>query len=235
MRMARRHPWDLTPLQAIALQKRLAARARLAPPARFSEIHAVVGVDVAYSPRTDRCYAAAVALHFPSLSVIEQQSASGPSAYPYVPGLLSFREIPALAAALKKLRTRPDVLLCDGQGLAHMRRFGLASHLGWLYDAPSVGCAKTRLIGRHGEPGPARAQWTNLWHEGEKIGEVVRTRDGVKPLYVSPGYRMNFAVARRLVLACCAGRRLPEPIRLAHQATAREYQKAEGKGPRDKG
>ncbi|MCX7015324.1 MAG: endonuclease V, partial [Candidatus Sumerlaeota bacterium] len=148
----------------------------------------------------------------------------------YVPGLLSFREIPALAVALRQVRARPDLILCDGQGLAHPRRFGLAAHLGWAYDTPSVGCGKTRLIGEHEEPGRRRGAWTELLDQGEKIGEVVRTRDGVKPVYVSPGYRTAFTLARRIVLTCCQGYRLPEPIRLAHQATAQTMRRSEGNG-----
>jgi len=227
MKTKRRHRWDFTPTEAVALQKRLAAKAQGLPAPRISQIKAVLGVDVAYSRRTDTCYAAAVAIDIRTMRTIEQRTAASPSRYPYVPGLLSFREIPALVPALRRIKSKIDVIICDSQGIAHQRRFGLAVHLGWLYGIPSLGCAKSRLIGEYDEPGETRGSYTDLVDGREKIGEVLRTRDNVKPLFVSPGYRMTFALARRLTLQLGAGLRLPEPTRLAHLATARAYAKNE--------
>ncbi len=227
MKAKRRHSWDITPTEAIALQKRLAPQARGGSAPRFAQIQTILGVDVAYSKRTDTCYAAAVVIDVKSKSVIEERTAASPSRYPYVPGLLSFREIPALIHAMRFIRSKIDVIICDSQGIAHNRRFGLAVHLGWLYGIPSLGCAKSRLIGEYREPDELRGSYTDLLDGQEKIGEVIRTRDGVKPLFVSPGYRMTFALARRLILHLGAGLRLPEPTRLAHQATSRAYRERE--------
>lgn len=215
------HSWTLTPREAIALQKQLGLEEPLGVPPSMDSIRCVLGVDVAYVRETASAYAAAIALRYPTLEVMEQATAVLPTAYPYVPGLLSFREIPALIEALKNLKSRPDVILADGQGYAHMRRFGLARHLGWVFDVPSVGCAKTRLIGTYEEPAPEAGAWTDLLDGEEKIGEVLRTRSSVKPMFISPGHRMDFETARALTLSCCRGRRMPEPTRLAHQLTAK--------------
>lgn len=141
-----------------------------------------------------------------------------------MPGLLSFRECPSLLAAWEKLVVRPDLLLVDGQGIAHPRRFGLASHLGVLLDVPSIGCAKTRFIGTHDEPHELAGSYTDLWDGDELIGAVLRTRDNVKPLYISVGHRIELSTALDLVMKCCAGYRLPEPTRLAHQAAGGSLQ-----------
>ncbi len=213
------HRWDLSPAEAVTLQKELAARVALAedlPPLRT-----VCGLDVSYNLRSDRFYAVAALLSYPELEVLEIAEAAGRSAFPYIPGLLSFREIPILAAAMAKLNGEPDLLACDGQGLAHPRRFGLACHLGVLYDRPSVGLAKSRLIGEGREPGAMKGRWTWLTHDGERIGQLVRTRDDTAPLYVSPGHRMDFHTARTLALSLCPRYRIPETTRVAHQAVNR--------------
>ncbi|HPQ69646.1 MAG TPA: deoxyribonuclease V [bacterium] len=213
------HRWDLSPAEAVALQKELAARVVLAddlPPPRT-----VCGLDVSYNLRSDRFYAVAALLSYPDLEVIEIAEAADRSAFPYIPGLLSFREIPVLAAAMAKLTGEPDLLACDGQGLAHPRRFGLACHLGVLYDRPSIGLAKSRLVGEGREPGAAKGRWTWLTHNGERIGQLVRTRDNTAPLYVSPGHRVGFHTARALALALCPRYRIPETTRVAHQAVNR--------------
>jgi deoxyribonuclease V len=156
-----------------------------------------------------------VVLKFPELDLVAEAAAEMPLSYPYVPGLLSFREGPAAIEAVARLAVRPDVLLVDGQGVAHPRRFGIASHIGLFLDLASIGCAKTRLIGRYVEPGPKKGDFSYLRDRGHIIGAVVRTRDQVAPVFVSSGHRIRLSDAIRIVLACCRGVRLPETIRRA--------------------
>jgi deoxyribonuclease V len=216
MRLAIEHPWNLTPSEAIALQRGLAARVetgdRLA-----NEIHTVAGVDVGFEEGGRITRAAVAVLGFPDLEPLHSAIARRPTEFPYVPGLLSFRELPALLEALRQLPELPDVILCDGQGRAHPRRFGFACHLGVLLDRPTLGVAKTRLIGSHAEPGPEKGDWTPLLDGGEVIGAVLRTRPGVKPLYVSGGHRVSLETAIALTLACTRRYRLPETTRAAHK------------------
>lgn len=184
------------------------------------EIHLVAGADVAVGT-TERAGRAAVAvLEYPSLQVVEQVVAEGRPSFPYVPGLLSFREIPLLAGAFERLRSRPDLLLVDGQGWAHPRRFGLASHLGLLLDLPTIGCAKSRLIGEFEPPARARGAVSPLRDGEEVIGAVVRTRENVRPLFISIGHRINLEEAVTWVLRLTKGFRLPEPTRLADRAAS---------------
>jgi deoxyribonuclease V len=216
MQAAFAHPWNLTPAEAVDLQRRLAARVEMIdrlpdPPAT------VAGVDVGFEDGGAISRAAVVVLSFPSLALLDQSVARRPTEFPYVPGLLSFRELPAVLDALSALSVMPDVILCDGQGRAHPRRFGIACHLGVLLDLPSVGVGKTRLVGRHDEPGPGRGDWAPLLDHGEVIGAVLRTRAGVKPLYVSGGHRVSLETAIRLTLACLTRYRLPETTRAAHR------------------
>ena len=185
---------------------------RLAPLTRVST---VAGLDCAFGG--DQVFAAVVAWDVKRRRVIERRALSRPLQFPYVPGLLSFREAPALLVALRRLRTPVDALLCDGQGIAHPRRFGLACHLGVLLGLPAVGCAKSRLIGDWVEPGRDRGERSPLTIGAERIGTVLRTRTGVKPLFVSPGHLCDFEGAEDLVLRCGGGLRLPEPVRLADQ------------------
>lgn len=209
------HSWDLTPTEAIALQQRLATRVETVD--RLDPLRYVAGVDVGFPRRGAEqvARAAAVLLSFPALEPLAESVVEEPVRYPYVPGLLSFREAPAILTALARLPLPPDLILVDGQGRAHPRRLGIACHLGLLLDRPTIGCAKSRLVGSHAEP-PAEADaWVPLLNRGETIGAVVRTRTGVKPLYVSVGHRVSLATAVALVLACCQGRRLPEPTRRA--------------------
>lgn len=214
----RRHRPDLTPAEAMAAQiglARLVRRARLP----VSQLRRVAGCDVAVAG--ERLCAVWIVLSLPELQDIDRAEAVVPARFPYIPGLLSFRELPALAAAFERLRHRPQVVLCDGQGIAHPRRFGLASHLGVLLDLPSIGCAKSRLIGTHPEPGRRRGDQTPLRDGRETIGAVLRTREAVRPVYVSIGHRASLADAVRLVLRCGVGYRLPEPIRRADQEVGR--------------
>ena len=165
-------------------------------------------------------WAGIVVVTLPALDPVEHAWAAGRVRFPYVPGYLSFREGPLFLRAVRRLRVRPDLWLFDGQGIAHPRGFGLAAHLGVLLDGPSVGCAKSRLVGEHVEPGPRRGEWARLLLHGKPVGAVLRTRDGVRPLYVSVGHRVSLEAAIRWVLACCRYR-VPEPIRLAEQLVNR--------------
>ncbi|HOW97421.1 MAG TPA: deoxyribonuclease V [Kiritimatiellia bacterium] len=208
-----RHSWNLAPAQAIALQGKLAARVSIRP--LPSGIRWIAGLDAAFSE--DECVAAVVLWDTRRKEVVEQRIARAPLRFPYIPGLLSFREAPALLAALEKLERRPDVLMCDGQGLAHPRRFGIACHIGVLAEIPSVGCAKSLLVGEFREPAKRRGSRAALADRGERIGTVLCTRDGVRPVIVSVGHLANLATAEKLVLRCAVSYRLPEPTRLADQ------------------
>lgn len=206
------HGWNVTPEEAVGIQKALRSRVSLVPTLKLADIRTVAGIDALYS---DVSRAAVVVLSFPELEVVERAIAIRDSVFPYVPGLLSFREVPAVLDALAKLRTQPDVLMCDGQGYAHPRRLGLASHLGVFLNRPSVGCAKSRLVGTYAEPGPHVGDRSPLVHRGETVGMVVRSKPRTNPLFVSPGHLMDIETSVELVLACLRGYRLPEPTRLA--------------------
>jgi deoxyribonuclease V len=203
----------------MAIQRRLAGTVRLTAPGK--EIRLVAGVDAAFSHDGTRCIAAAVLWDAQRQVALEERIAERPLTFPYVPGLLSFREAPAVIAALRKLRREPDAIMCDAHGLAHPRRFGLACHVGVICDRPTVGCAKSPLVGNHGEPARKRGSRVALRHEGERVGTVLRTRDGVRPVYVSVGHRIDLETAERIVLQCGVGYRLPEPTRLADRLVAR--------------
>ena len=186
---------------------------RRAPPAFDPAI--VAGLDAAFPPGGGACVAAAVAWRVRDREIVEERVARRPLTFPYVPGLLSFREAPAVLAALSELTVPVDALLCDGHGIAHPRRFGLACHVGILTGTPTIGCAKRVLVGAHGEIAPVRGSRAPLEHREERVGTVLRTRDGVRPVFVSIGHRVDLAVAEALVLDCAIGFRLPEPIRRA--------------------
>jgi len=207
-------PPGITVAEARALQHRLAGLVTLED--LTGDVRWVAGVDVHY-PERDRAHAVAVLLSYPDLAVTAVAQADEPVTFPYVPGLLSFREAPAAVAALERLPHRPDLILADGQGYAHPRRFGLACHLGVWLDTPAIGVAKSRLIGQSGGPADAAGAQAPLLDGDEVIGAVVRTRAGVKPLYVSIGHKVDLAAAVRWTLACCRGYRLPEPNRWAHR------------------
>lgn len=185
------------------------------PTGRLDEIGTVGGVDVGFDKQHGLTRAAVVVLDFPTLEVREQAVVKLPTRFPYVPGLLSFREAPAILAALGELARLPDVLLCDGQGLAHPRRFGIACHLGVLTNLPSIGVAKKRLVGTHDDPPDVRGRWVPLVHREEIVGAVLRSRAGVKPIYVSCGHRVGLEAAVELVMACTTRYRLPETTRQA--------------------
>lgn len=210
-----RHPWPRTVAEARRLQERL--RAKVVARDRLATVCTVAGIDVGFERDGRVTRAAVVVLDFPSLAPREQAVARVPTRFPYVPGYLSFREIPAVLAAIAKLKTRPDLLLCDGQGLAHPRRFGLACHLGVLTGIAAIGVAKSRLIGVHESLPDAKGSWVALRDGDEVIGAVLRTRAGVRPLYVSVGHRVSLETAINYVLRCTTRYRLPETTRLAHR------------------
>ncbi len=210
------HDWHLSIAQALDLQHQLAAKvvrsSGLVTP-RF-----IAGVDISVGKAPGMATGAVVVLSYPELEVVETKLAQGRLDFPYIPGLLSFRESPLTLAACEKLSITPDLILVDGQGVAHPRRFGLASHLGLFLDTPTIGCAKSLLCGKHEEPGVEPGSYAELMDRGEIIGVALRTRLGVKPVYVSIGHKVDLETAIHWVLECCRGHRLPEPIRLAHQA-----------------
>ncbi|MCX8049606.1 MAG: deoxyribonuclease V [Methylohalobius sp.] len=208
------HPWEVSPQQAVAIQLRLKKLVKIEDdwPAR---VETVAGVDVAFQNRGQTACAAVAVLAFPSLELVASTRAQLPAFFPYIPGLLSFRELPAVLAALEKLPMIPDLILCDGQGIAHPRRLGIASHLGVLLDHPTIGVGKTRLVGRHDPVPDQRGAWVPLIDRGETVGAALRTREGVKPIYVSPGHRISLPSAVSWVMACTRRFRLPEATRLA--------------------
>jgi len=214
------HPWGVTPAEARTIQDRL--REQVVRQDDFSHIETVAGLDIGFEDGGKTTRAAVVVLRFPGLELLERALVRCPTSFPYVPGLLSFREIPAALDALARLQVEPDLLLCDGQGYAHPRRFGLACHLGLLTDLPSIGVAKSRLIGTHGTLDPQKGAQTRLRHEGEIIGALLRTRNRVRPVYVSVGHRIGLEMALAYVLACTTRYRLPEPTRLAHRLASDE-------------
>jgi deoxyribonuclease V len=216
MEIARRHDWRVTTVRAREIQLELAgeiSRVGTVVSPKF-----VAGVDISVNRFAKTGTAAVVVLRYPELNVVEISSVTQAVEFPYVPGLLTFREAPLILAAFEKLKITPDVVMVDGQGIAHPRRIGLASHLGLCLGLPAIGCAKSRLIGEYAEPGNVAGSYTELRDNGEVIGTVVRTKDGVKPVYVSIGHLVDLPSAVRLVLDCCRGYRLPEPTRLAHLA-----------------
>jgi deoxyribonuclease V len=208
------HSWDLSPKEARILQQSLADRVKLQPlPGSFTALGAA---DIAYVSATNQLVAAILVFKWPDLSLIETSHVVAPITFPYVPGLLSFREIPPLLAAFGKLRRPPEVLLCDGQGIAHPRRFGLASHLGLCLDIPTIGCAKKLLCGKHDDMELHRGSSTPLHLGDETVGWVFCSRDGVKPIYISPGHLSDLESSKKLVQLCLSRFRIPEPLRQAH-------------------
>lgn len=217
--MAIRHDWDVSPEEAIAIQQRLRAEIPLAESGAMialDQIYTVAGVDVSYR---EIGRAAIAVFSFPNLELLEEVTATREVTFPYIPGLLAFREGPVALAALERLRAQPDLLMFDGQGYAHPRRLGLARHLGAYLGRSSIGCAKSRLTGRYEEPGAEPGAWSPLLSDGEEIGRVVRTKARTKPLFVSVGYQITLPDAVEVVLRCTRGYRLPEPTRIADRLT----------------
>jgi deoxyribonuclease V len=226
------HEWDLSYAEARRVQTELARRVEFTALRR--EPRLIAGLDCAFSRDGRRTFAAAVVLQVVGsrgghaggtdsfeFKVVESASASQETRFPYIPGLLSFREAPACLEAVQRLTAQPDLFMIDGQGVAHPRRLGLASHLGLFLDKPTVGCAKSRLTGKFDEPGSEKGAWSPLRDGGEVVGAVVRTRSRVKPVFVSVGHKCRLEDAIRITLACATRYRIPEPTRLAHQAVSR--------------
>lgn len=219
MRLYDTHPWPTNPQEAVALQRQLANEV-----SRRNELtkepHLVAGVDISGQDRRGKVTGAVVLLRWPDMQVVEVQVAEGVPTLPYIPGLLAFREAPILLGALARLTSTPDLILVDGHGFAHPRRFGIACHIGLLTQVPTVGCAKSILKGRYEFLGTERGSWSDLVDRDEVVGVALRTKDGVSPIYVSIGHKVDLTAARELVLACCKGLRLPEPTRQAHREAA---------------
>ena len=205
--------WNLTPREARRVQEKL--RERVVEEDRLGDIRFVAGADVAFDPATEAAFAGVIVYRFPELEEVERRCARRKLRFPYVPGLLSFRESPVLMAAFARLKTEPDLLLIDGHGRAHPRRFGIACHLGVIFDRPAIGCAKSLLVGEHQEPGARSGAATPLLLKGERVGMVLRTRDQVRPIYVTVGHRVSLDSAVKLVQQCLDGFRIPKPTREA--------------------
>jgi deoxyribonuclease V len=205
--------WPTTPTltEAHKLQDRLCKKVRILPLAKGPR--SIAGVDAAFSD--DRGFAGVCLYSFPELLFLEHKTAILKLSFPYVPGYLSFREGPSIIAALRKLPYKPDVILVDGQGIAHPRGLGIASFIGVLLDIPTIGCAKSRLIGEYTEPAAGKGSWSPLWFEWRTVGAVVRTRDCTRPLFISPGHKVDLASAIQIVLDCLGKYRIPEPLRCA--------------------
>lgn len=218
------HDWQLSPAGAIALQSELACR--VVKKGNKRAVRFIAGTDISIAG-TGPARAAVVVLSYPALEMVDMSKVEGSLDFPYIPGLLSFREMPFLLEAFRRLATTPDLVIVDGQGLAHPRRLGIACHLGLFLDLPTVGCAKSRLIGSHDEPGDCPGDYALLRDNGEVIGAVLRTRLGIKPVYVSTGHRISLDMSVRWVMRCLRGYRLPEPTHLAHQAAGGNLHMAE--------
>jgi deoxyribonuclease V len=216
MRLQHRHPWDLSPSDAIALQRKLRAEVISDRPIDLGAIRLVAGVDV--SVKNEESQAAIVVVTYPGFLPVETVLARRPTPFPYIPGLLSFREGPVLEEAFDKLKAEPDVFLFDGMGIAHPRRIGIASHMGLWLDRPTIGCGKTLLCGRYGPLPDEKGSAAPLVDKGETIGVALRTRAAKNPMFISPGHLADIPTAAELVLKCSPKYRLPEPIRLAHNA-----------------
>jgi deoxyribonuclease V len=219
------HAWDVTPKEAIAIQKELRAQVRIEPlsvwPSR------VGGADVSMNRFAKDGFAGFVTLSFPALALEDHAVVHGAIPFPYIPGLLSFREMPLLLQAWEQLTKKPDVVLVDGVGIAHPRRLGIASHLGLMLDVPTIGCAKRVLVGTYEEPGDAPGSISYLYDKGEVIGAALRTKARVKPMFISPGHRITLEESIKIVMQCIRKHRMPEPTRFAHN-TVNAYRVREG-------
>ena len=215
MKIEQRHEWVLTAEAALPIQQEL--RQEVIARDQFGSVQHVAGIDVGFEAEGTVTRAAVAVLSYPELQLCEQAIARRPTTFPYIPGFLSFREVPAVLDALEKVQIVPDLLLCDGQGIAHPRRFGIACHVGVLSQLPAIGVGKSRLIGTHAEVPDERGAWQPLLHKGETIGAVLRTRPGTHPLFISPGHRVGLETAIAFVMGCTTKYRLPETTRFAHK------------------
>ncbi|MCS7233347.1 MAG: deoxyribonuclease V [Synergistetes bacterium] len=213
------HKWNITPEEAIKLQNELRSKIVLENRVDISRLEIIAASDLAYDG--DIGYAVVLVYSYPRLSLLEKISVKKEVKFPYIPGLLAFREMPLLIDAASRLSKKPDVWLIDGAGLAHPRRMGIATHFGIYMDTPTVGCAKSHLFGKFKEPGLKQGDYSYIYDGDEIIGAVLRTKDNVNPLFISIGYAITLDVAIKLVLSCCDGYRLPKPLREAHNVIER--------------
>jgi deoxyribonuclease V len=211
------HSWNVGVEEAIQIQEFL--RDQIVLKKNFIKLRTIGGGDVAYSKKGDRLFGAVVALSFPGMEILDIAMANGKVSFPYIPSLLSFREGPILIKAFHRLKIKPDIMIFDGQGIAHPRGIGLASHMGLCLDLPSIGCAKTPLLNDFISPGSSKGSYEWVRGEGKEVGAVLRTKNDVKPLFVSPGHRIDLMASIQLILESCQGFRFPEPLRKAHQTT----------------
>jgi deoxyribonuclease V len=213
------HSWNVSVEEAIQIQEALKDRIILKK--TFSEVRTIGGGDVAYSRNGSLLFGAIVVLSFPEMKILDTATAAGKIRFSYIPGLLSFREGPILIKTFERLRLKPDMMIYDSQGIAHPRGMGLASHMGLWLNLPSIGCAKTPLLREFTCPAPSRGSFEWIQKEGKKVGAVLRTKEGVKPLFVSPGHQIDLSTSNKLILESCKGFRFPEPLRKAHQLAER--------------
>ena len=211
------HSWNVSVEEAFRIQEALKDRIILKK--SFSKVRTIGGGDVAYSKEENILFGAIVVLSFPGMEILDLATADGRITFPYIPTLLSFREGPILIKTFQRLKIKPDVIIFEGQGIAHPRGMGLASHMGLWFDLPSIGCAKTPLLDGFISLGPSKGSFEWIQKEGKKVGAVLRTKEKVKPLFVSPGHRIDLMTSIELILESCKGFRFPEPLRKAHQAS----------------
>jgi deoxyribonuclease V len=219
MKIRRLHSWNLSYQQAIALQKQLADKPLFTSLKKPPKL--IAGLDCAFSKDKQKIIAVALILQLPDFELVETVTTVKKVAFPYIPGLLSFREAPVCIAAVEKLKKTPDLFIIDGQGIAHPRRLGLAAHLGLFFDKPTIGCAKSRLIGTFNEPPPKKGNYSLLKDKNQTIGAVLRTRTNVKPVFISVGHKCRLDDAIKWAIKCSVKYRLPEPTRLAHQIVSK--------------
>lgn len=212
------HNWNLSPKEAVSLQKKL--RDQIVLENKLGKIELIAGADMAIDEERKIGFAGVIVYSFPDLIEVERQGAKAELKFPYVPGLLAFREAPVLIKAFAKIKSVPDVILFDGQGIAHPRGLGIASHMGLILNKPAIGCAKSRLIGEYEEPGTDAGEWSPLSYDKKVIGAVLRTRKNVKPIFVSPGHLIDLRTSIKIVLSCADGFRIPIPTREADHFVA---------------
>ena len=208
------HPWDVTPKEAVQIQRKLVNQLISAPLEK--KVTYVAGADISFNRKDPRLFAAVVVLKLPELEVVETRHQIGEATFPYVPGLLSFRELPLLCKIFEQLKILPDVIVCDGQGIAHPRGIGLAAHLGLLLNVPTIGCAKTLLVGEHRAVGEKQWSRSSLIYREKVVGAAFRTREKVKPVFISPGHLIDLKGALAVIKRCTGRYRIPEPTRQAH-------------------
>ena len=208
------HDWNVSPTEAVALQQQLRSQIRIVPLTK--EPKTIAGCDISFNKFEETVYAGIVVLNLETLEIIEEAGVVSKAPFPYIPGLLSFREIPSLLEAWAKLTVEPDVVMFDGHGIAHPRRMGIASHAGLFLNRPTFGCGKSVLVGKYDDPAPERGNWSPMTHYRDVIGAALRTKNKVNPVYVSPGHLIDLDTAIALTLKCDGGYRLPEPTRRTH-------------------